>query len=54
MKKTTVIRCENCQKSDHCMSLKPCKDFAPEQNSNFLIEVKKLTKPPETELTYVY
>ena len=42
----SVNLCERCAKSDRCMTLRPCKDFAPEQSSNFLIEVgmQELTK----------
>lgn len=44
-----IIRCEKCSKSVYCMILKPCKDFTPEQSSNFLKEVVLLASKQETE-----
>jgi len=51
--KDSVILCEKCVKADRCMVLKPCKDYAPEQSSNFLSEVAVvLSKQQEKELVY--
>jgi hypothetical protein len=44
-----IVRCEKCSKSVHCMILKSCKDFTPEQGSNFLKEVVLLASKQETE-----
>jgi len=40
--KKPAIKCERCNKSTWCNKLRPCKDFAPEQSSNFSHEVNKL------------
>jgi hypothetical protein len=50
--KDLVILCERCIHADQCMTLVPCKDFIPEQNSNFLTDVVQLQTPKDLELSY--
>ena len=37
-----VILCERCKFSDKCMELVPCKNYEPEQSSNFIIDATLL------------